>query len=71
MICTCGREAHPLYGSKCEECWVESSHQPSGVLHYGQHDHHPDYKYRAAYQQLMRDVDSIAFSVERGGIYGN
>jgi hypothetical protein len=25
MTCKCGRPAHPLYGSFCEDCWVDGS----------------------------------------------
>ncbi len=26
MQCTCGHEAHPLYGGQCEDCWSSAQY---------------------------------------------
>lgn len=33
--CDCGAAAHPLYGSKCEDCWAERAALLVGNGHHG------------------------------------
>lgn len=66
MLCACGRPAHPCYGAKCEDCYVEASKAPGSQPHYDPFDLVGFQKtLREARHALLRDLDLWLVSVEK------
>lgn len=38
MKCRCGADAHPNYGSRCEDCWAQGARESSSHGHVPLHE---------------------------------